>query len=105
MGRGAPYLRHHLDGHGLVTLVIQEKGRPAFRVVPDDPLEGHHCAVFSPLKALHQAPRFDGVARQGEEMARGIRDLVRIAARAAALKVRASKPSRSRIWRATVNKR
>src|ERR1019366_1232502 len=66
--RFAADLGHQLDGHWLVTLVIQEVRLAALGIVADHAFEGDHRAVLSAQQAVGDLARDDGMPSQGEKM-------------------------------------
>jgi hypothetical protein len=60
---------HQLDGHRLVTIVIQVVRQAAVRIVADHAFEGDHRAILSPQQLVGDLARDDGVPREGEEVA------------------------------------
>src|ERR1022692_2159273 len=71
-----------LEGHRLVTVVIQVVRLAALGVVPDHAFERDHRAILSPQQAVGDLARDDGMPRQREEVP-VFRNLARRAATAA----------------------
>src|ERR1022692_349550 len=71
-----------LEGHRLVTVVIQVVRLAALGVVPDHAFERDHRAILSPQQAVGDLARDDGMPRQREEVP-VFRNLARRAASAA----------------------
>ena len=68
-GDFAADLRHHLQRHGLVALVIQKAGGASLGVVADGAFEGDHGALGAGEEARDYGSRIDGVPGQGEIVA------------------------------------
>jgi len=67
-----------LDRHGLVALVIQIKGSPAFGVVTNRAFERNHGAVFARYEALDDGARIDRLAGKREEVAGSVLNFMRV---------------------------